>query len=291
MSERSMQVIVPVYRALPALQRLVAGLRRTLDSGERVLFCDDASPEAEVSAYLQSLPGTLPFETRVVRRERNLGFVGNVNAAFAETGEDDVVLLNSDTVPSAGWLDRLRVCFAADRRIATATPWSNNAEICSLPHLCRPGPLPDDPDRWARACIDACAGEYVDLPTGVGFCMAIRRACLDRIGAFDAETFGRGYGEENDFCLRAEGHGWRNVLCADAFVAHEGGASFSLEGLAPGGGNLARLLNRYPDYNRRVAEFIMADPIKPLRLRVVERYAALAAGQPDATGLQGQLFQ
>lgn len=286
-----MQVIVPVYRALPALQRLVAGLRRTLDSGERVLFCDDASPEAEVSAYLQSLPGTLPFETRVVRRERNLGFVGNVNAAFAETGEDDVVLLNSDTVPSAGWLDRLRVCFAADRRIATATPWSNNAEICSLPHLCRPGPLPDDPDRWARACIDACAGEYVDLPTGVGFCMAIRRACLDRIGAFDAETFGRGYGEENDFCLRAEGHGWRNVLCADAFVAHEGGASFSLEGLAPGGGNLARLLNRYPDYNRRVAEFIMADPIKPLRLRVVERYAALAAGQPDATGLQGQLFQ
>lgn len=286
-----MQVIVPVYRALPALQRLVAGLRRTLDSGERVLFCDDASPEAEVSAYLQSLPGTLPFETRVVRRERNLGFVGNVNAAFAETGEDDVVLLNSDTVPSAGWLDRLRVCFAADRCIATATPWSNNAEICSLPHLCRPGPLPDDPDRWARACIDACAGEYVDLPTGVGFCMAIRRACLDRIGAFDAETFGRGYGEENDFCLRAEGHGWRNVLCADAFVAHEGGASFSLEGLAPGGGNLARLLNRYPDYNRRVAEFIMADPIKPLRLRVVERYAALAAGQPDATGLQGQLFQ
>ncbi|WP_298856365.1 glycosyltransferase family 2 protein [uncultured Aquimonas sp.] len=291
MSAPAMQVIVPVYRALPALQRLVEGLRRTLGAGERVLFCDDASPEPEVSAYLQGLPGTMHFEARVLRRERNLGFVGNVNAAFAETGADDVVLLNSDTLPGVGWLDRLRTCFAADARIATATPWSNNAEICSLPHLCRPGPLPDDPDRWARACLDACRDAYLDLPTGVGFCMAIRRACLDRIGVFDAETFGRGYGEENDFCLRAEGHGWRNVLCADAFVGHEGGASFSLEGLAPGGGNLTRLLNRYPDYNRRVAEFIMADPIKPLRLRVVERYAALAAGQPDATGLQGQLFQ
>ena len=191
MSAPAMQVIVPVYRALPALQRLVDGLRRTLGAGERVLFCDDASPEPEVSAYLQGLPGTLPFEARVLRRERNLGFVGNVNAAFAETGADDVVLLNSDTLPGVGWLDRLRTCFAADARIATATPWSNNAEICSLPHLCRPGPLPDDPDRWARACLDACRDAYLDLPTGVGFCMAIRRACLDRIGVFDAETFAR----------------------------------------------------------------------------------------------------
>jgi GT2 family glycosyltransferase len=113
---------------------------------------------------------------------------------------------------------------------------------------------------------------------------------LDRIGGFDAATFGRGYGEENDFCLRAEGHGYRNVLCADAFVAHQGGASFSPEGLTPGGGNLARLLARYPDYNRRVAEFIMADPLRPLRERVLERYAVLAAGRPDATALQGSLF-
>jgi len=290
MSALLMQIVVPVYRALPALQRLVSALRSTLGPGQSVLFCDDASPEPEVPAFLRSLAGALPFEVRVVRREHNLGFVGNVNAAFAETGRDDVVLLNSDTLPGAGWLQRLHACFDADPRIATATPWSNNAEICSLPDLCRPGPLPDDPDRWARACAEACAGEYPELPTGVGFCMAIRRACLDRIGVFDAETFGRGYGEENDFCLRARAHGWRNVLCGDAFVGHEGGASFSLEGLAPGGGNLTRLLNRYPDYNRRVAEFIMADPLRPLRQRVVERYAALAAGQPDATGLQGHLF-
>jgi GT2 family glycosyltransferase len=285
-----MQIIVPVYRALSALQRLVGALRKTLGPAERVLFCDDASPEPEITAYLHSLRAGSPFEVHVVRREHNLGFVGNVNAAFAETGRDDVVLLNSDTLPGGGWLQRLRMCFEADPRIATATPWSNNAEICSLPDFCRPGPLPDDPDRWARACAEACVGEYPDLPTGVGFCMAIRRASLDRIGHFDAETFGRGYGEENDFCLRAHAHGWRNVLCADAFVGHEGGASFGLEGLKPGGGNLTRLLNRYPDYNRSVAEFIMADPIRPLRQRVVERYVALAAGQPDATGLQGKLF-
>ena len=283
-------MVVPVFKAFDALQRLVVALERTLESAQPVLFCDDASPDADVREFLEALPRRVQFDARVVRREHNLGFIGNVNRAFDETAGEDVVLLNSDTVPAEGWLQRLRRCLAGDARIATATPWSNNAEICSLPHLCRPGPIPDDPDRWAQACLDSCAGEYPELPTGVGFAMAIRRQVLDRIGGFDAATFGRGYGEENDFCLRAEGHGYRNVLCADAFVAHQGGASFSPEGLTPGGGNLARLLARYPDYNRRVAEFIMADPLRPLRERVLERYAALAAGRPDATALQGSLF-
>jgi len=290
-SATSCVIIVPVYQALPALQRLLAALTQTVPEGQPVLFCDDASPDPAVAALLQQLPGQMPFDARVVRRSKNLGFVGNVNRAFEETAGQDVVLLNSDTVPGAGWLQRLQACLASDPRIATATPWSNNAEICSLPDLCRPGPIPDDPDRWAQACSDSCAAEYPVLPTGVGFAMAIRRHALERIGSFDTATFGRGYGEENDFCLRAEGHGFRSVLCADAFVAHEGGASFGPEGLAPGGGNLARLVARYPDYNRRVAEFIMADPLRPLRQRVLERYAALAAGQPDASGLQGSLFQ
>jgi GT2 family glycosyltransferase len=287
---RTCVVVVPVYRALPALQRLVYALERTLSPRQRVLFCDDASPDSEVCEFLQDVTQRVRFDAQLIRRERNLGFVGNVNLAFAETAGADVVLLNSDTVPGCGWLQRLVACLASDDRIATATPWSNNAEICSLPDLCRPGPVPDDPDRWAQACAEVGAGHYPELPTGVGFAMAISRAALDRVGDFDEVTFGRGYGEENDFCLRAEGHGFRNVLCSDAFVAHEGGASFGPEGLKPGGGNLARLLARYPDYNRRVAEFIMADPLRELRLEVMDRYAELGAGQHDAAGVQGQLF-
>jgi GT2 family glycosyltransferase len=99
----------------------------------------------------------------------------------------------------------------------------------------------------------------------------VRRAALDAIGHFDQATFGRGYGEENDFCLRAAAHGWRNVLCDDAFVAHRGGASFAPEGHAPGGENLARLNARYPGYNALIAEFILRDPLKPLRERLARR--------------------
>jgi GT2 family glycosyltransferase len=111
--------------------------------------------------------------------------------------------------------------------------------------------------------------------------MFVRRAALRQLGGFDAETFGLGYGEENDFCLRAAAMGWRNVLCDTAYVVHQGGASFQPLALAPGGDNLARLLARWPDYNERIARFIMADPLAPLRIRLLERLQALAASGPQ----------
>jgi GT2 family glycosyltransferase len=196
-----------------------------------------------------------------------------------------VVLLNSDTVTSAGWLERLLACAASDPRIATATPWSNNAEICSFPDFCQSAPLPADIDALAEAAAAEHAPVYPELPTGVGFCMFVRRAAIDQLGDFDRATFGRGYGEENDFCLRAAAHGWRNVLCDTAYVGHQGGASFSLQGHHPGGENLARLNARYPEYNARVADFILRDPLRPLRERLAQR---LASRRRDPA--QGALF-
>jgi GT2 family glycosyltransferase len=107
--------------------------------------------------------------------------------------------------------------------------------------------------------------------------MLIRRATIDAIGDFDRATFGRGYGEENDFCCRAAGHGWLNVLADDCYVVHAGGGSFAPLGLQPGGENMARLLARYPRYNLEVAEFIAADPLAARRARVSERYSELSS--------------
>ena len=196
-----------------------------------------------------------------MRQRRNLGFVATVNAAMARTRRD----VAANPIPwllVTGW----RACGPApvDPAIATATPFSNNAEICSLPEFCRANPVPDDPDAVARICWQRPV-HYPELPTAVGFCMFIRRRALDAIGDFDAATFGRGYGEENDWCLRASGHGWRHVLCDDAYVAHVGGLSFAGTGSRPGGGQLARLLARYPHYNALIAEFIARDPFRARR--------------------------
>lgn len=270
-------VVVPVYNAADALAACLDSLQRTLTEADQVLIADDASTEPAVVDLCARFASGCQARVSVVRRSQNLGFVANINAALSETGDSDVVLLNSDTEVSAGWLDRLSEAAASDPRIATLTPWSNNAEICSFPELCRAAAMPDAAlrERIAKATASLSDLPLPDLPTGVGFAMYIRRAAWCSLGGFDGATFGRGYGEENDFCLRAAAHGWRNALCATAYVAHQGGASFSQVGLKSGGENLRRLLARYPHYNARVAEFIVRDPLKPYRERLAQ---ALAAG-------------
>jgi GT2 family glycosyltransferase len=278
-------VVVPVFNALEAVDACLGALDRTLAPGTRVLLADDASTDPRVPALLEDWVRRTRLAARLVRRARNLGFPANCNAAFAETGEQDLVLLNSDTEPQGPWLERLAACLDADPAIASATPWSNNGEIVSFPHFVSPNPVPDDPAAIALAA-SRLSPAYPELPTAVGFCMALRRAALRAVGGFDAETFGRGYGEENDWCLRAEAHGWRHVLCDDAYVLHNGHASFAATGLAPGGENLRRLNGRWPGYNERIARYILDDPLRGPRQRLAEALAMLAAESP-----QGDLFR
>jgi hypothetical protein len=190
-----------------------------------------------------------------------------------------VVLLNSDTEVANDWLDRLQRSALSQPDIGTATPFSNNATICSYPFEGWTGGMPGT---LGLAALDALfasvnPGRIADLPTGVGFCMYIRRACLAEVGSFDAERFGRGYGEENDFCLRAAAAGWRSVLAGDVFVFHEGAVSFSEERAAQTQVATKTLLDLHPDYVRMVREFVARDPLRVLRAAVDDARRGLGA--------------
>ncbi|MFW5816852.1 MAG: glycosyltransferase family 2 protein, partial [Wenzhouxiangella sp.] len=178
---------------------------------------------------------------------------------------------------SDGWLEAMLDCARSDARIASITPLTNHSEIASVPAFCRPNPWPDDPQHWARAACESGPATYPDIPTAVGFCMYLRRAAIDEVGGFDEIAFGRGYGEENDWCCRATAAGWRYVLCDHAFVAHQGGASFGPLGLAPGGAAMETLLTRHPDYMERVQAFIATDPFADRRAQITDYYQRLAS--------------
>jgi GT2 family glycosyltransferase len=277
-------VVLPVYGAPDELDACLRSLECSVGRRRKIHLADDASPDLRVAEVVESCVARGLLDLHPVRRDRNLGFVGNVNLALRETAPHDVALLNSDTLTTPGWVEALQRCAASDLRIATATPWSNNAEICSFPEFCRNNPLPEPIELGLLAAAAAQVQPgYPELPTAVGFCTYLRRAAIAALGDFDQATFGRGYGEENDFCLRAAAHGWRNVLCDDAYVAHRGGASFSALGLRSGGENLARLNARYPGYNARIAEFILADPLKLQRKHLADclRSVAREPAQPS----------
>jgi GT2 family glycosyltransferase len=228
-----------------------------------VLVIDDASSDPCVVPYLQRWTGENGCR-RLLVQASNVGFVRTANRGM-QSCEGDLVLLNSDTLVTPGWLEALQRCLASSPDIATATPWSNNAEICSFPAFCAANPVPESPAALARAARDSKQGDYPELPTAVGFCMAISRTAINRIGLFDEASFGLGYGEENDFSLRARVAGMRNVLCDDAYVVHLGGQSFTPRGLRPGEDSMARLLAKHPAYLEEISQWIQADPLASRR--------------------------
>jgi GT2 family glycosyltransferase/2-polyprenyl-3-methyl-5-hydroxy-6-metoxy-1,4-benzoquinol methylase/glycosyltransferase involved in cell wall biosynthesis len=280
----SVDVIVPVYRGLEETRAcLESVLASTPKTPFRLLVVNDASPEPEITAYLRDLRQR---DDRVILLENpsNLGFVASVNRAMEESGDRDVVLLNSDTEVAGDWLDRLRGAAASDRRAATVTPFSNSAEICSYPRFCADNPLPEGLDTAALDRLFAAAngGRAIEIPTAVGFCMYIRRSCLAAIGLFDTERFGRGYGEENDFCMRARKAGWHHLLAMDVFVRHAGGVSFGEEKASRVRRAQELLARLYPEYHGLVHDHLAADPAQSGRL-------AVDVARLRASGLPGVL--
>lgn len=260
-------IVIPVYRGFEVTKRCIESVLASKDEVEsQVILVNDCSPEVEVTEYLRTHASN-PRVT-LIENEKNLGFVVSVNAGMAALGDSDVVLLNSDAQVPSGWLDRLAAQAYSDHQVATVTPFSNNATICSFPTLegfahYMPG---DSLESIDAACRAANSGRSIQIPTAVGFCMYIRRSALEDVGDFDAAAFGRGYGEENDFCLRATMRGWKHFLATDLFVFHEGEQSFK-DDSAPGKLAAMEILrSRYPHYEGVVAKHVEEDPAAAFRI-------------------------
>ena len=276
-------VVVPVYNGYRHVKALLGDLRLSLPAPHRLVMVDDASSEAETAKLLAAAAGWKDFAGRisVLRNDRNRGFVASANRGLAEA-KGHAILLNSDVRLPPDWIGRLLAPILADSAVASVTPFSNAATICSFPVTGADNPpfagiALDRVDRHFKALDRRCAD--FAMPTGVGFCMAMNRRFLDAIGLFDAEAFGRGYGEENDWCQRAITAGGRNVMAPDLYVLHVHGGSFaSAERRALIARNLRVLEERYGSYNADVRRFFAADPGRALRAMLLFRILAHEAG-------------
>ena len=279
---RGLAVILPVYRGLETtllcLNRLLASIPR----GTRVIVVDDASPEPALS---QALDEVARRQRRItlLRNPRNLGFPGSVNRGMREAGGRDVVLLNSDALVPPGWLERLAEAAHAAPDIGTVAPISNEATILSYPRIDEPQPPPeaDALDRIDALARKANGDALVEIPTSVGFCMYIRADCLNEVGLFREDLFGQGYGEENDFCMRARHLGWRHMAAPGIFVSHIGGQSFRAARTQLLRRNQGLLERLHPGYGALIAAHVAADPLAEARRLIdLQRWRA----RPRAPG-------
>ena len=262
-------IIIPVYRGAAETRACIESVLAAKNTkATEIVVMNDASPEPVIGAYLVELAANARIT--LLTNESNLGFVASCNRAMQLHTGRDVVLLNSDTVVADGWLDRMVACAAATPQTASVTPFSNNATLCSYPYIAVSNVLASGLSLRELDALFATVnvGRYVEIPTGVGFCMLMTRAAIDTIGMFDTEAFGRGYGEENDWCMRAAEQGFAHLLCGDVFVYHKGEVSFGGES-APGKQQAQSVIDaRYPSYRELIARHLAEDPARVLRRRV-----------------------
>ncbi|MBS0640458.1 MAG: glycosyltransferase, partial [Proteobacteria bacterium] len=279
--KRGVAVVIPVHNGGAVAIACLDSVLAAGTDGARIIVVDDGSTDPEVVAAIDALARRKAI--RLIRHTRARGFPISANAGIKAAAGRDVVLLNSDTLVPAGWLERLRAAAYSAPDIGTVTPLSNDATIVSYPGQAGTNPVPDQAstERIDAAARQANGLQVVDIPVGVGFCLYLRRDCLNATGLLRADVFAQGYGEENDFCLRARRLGWRHVALTGLYVGHHGGSSFDVTASHLRRRNARILEHLHPGYDALVSRFIRDDPLAEPRRRIdaLRWRAASARGQ------------
>ncbi len=222
--QASAEIIVCVHDALADVQRCLESVVQHTTAPYGLILVDDGSAAA-TRDYLAAF--SAQHEAVLLRNEQALGYTFAANQGLRHTTADYVILLNSDTIVTPEWLDRLIACAASSAQIGLAGPLSNAATWQSIPEVQANGNwalnvLPEGLSAAEMGELVAryAAAVYPSMPFLNGFCLLIRRQVIEQIGYFDEDTFGPGYGEENDYCLRARQAGWQLALADDAYVYH-----------------------------------------------------------------------
>ena len=239
---QSIDMIVCVHNALDDVKRCLESIMCNTYPPYHLIIVDDGSGQ-ETKDYLEKFIVGQP--AMLIRNNEATGYTKAANTGMRASKGDFVVLLNSDTIVPTRWLDRLIQCANSSEQIGMVGPLSNTASWQSVPLIMNAsGDWADNPlaTGWS---VNDYANEVARVSPRIyprvgflnGFCLLIKRKLINDIGLFDQETFARGYGEENDYCLRATDNNWQLAVADDCYVYHAQSKSYSHERRA----ELARL--------------------------------------------------
>ncbi|MCM1523277.1 MAG: glycosyltransferase [Ruminococcus sp.] len=267
LKEKVITIIVPVYNAYEETAECIEYVLKNTDFPYRLMLINDCSTDERISPLLDKYKQN--ENVTVIENEENFGFVRTVNYGITHS-ENDVVFLNSDTKVTKGWLRKLAVAAYHKGNIATVTPFSNAAGAFSVPVMGENKDIPAEFDLETMSSVtERCSKlDYVDVPTGNGFCMYVTRKAIDSVGILDYEAFSRGYGEENDFCMRAKNAGFINIIADDTYIYHKRSASFKDEKQKLITENRKILDARYPEYSSEITKFSVSPELIANRNRI-----------------------
>ncbi len=275
--ERPFDILIPIYNAYQLVLRCLESVYNHTDPMHSVYLLDDCSTDYRLWPLLTEVVSRDP-RFQLLPASKTSGFVRNINRGFY-LSKRPIVLLNSDTEVTSGWLGKMSRCLYSDNKIGIVSPLSNSAMHLSVPRIgSNELPAGIAASKIAEFISRYSKRVYPRLPSAVGFCMAISRETIERVGHLDP-IYSPGYQEESDYCMRARQMGIESVCCDDTYVYHRGLGSF-------GDQNWQAILRRnrfimhafWPNYFARLDEFLASDPLRAIRWQVAEAFYSKLGG-------------
>lgn len=260
-------IIIPFYKNEHLVDRLCSSLERNADELAKYrcsIFMVNDSPDhpglGPMIAKWKRRLNDCGVDVIVENNNINQGFIKSTNKGLQYAGEHfrDAILLNSDTYVFPGLIAQFEAVSKLDPMIGFICPRSNNATILTYPPDGSGANLNPE-EAFSLYCrTSKFLPQFNYLPTGIGFCLFIKKNIIKDFGILD-EIYGKGYNEENDFIMRAGRCGYRAAVANHAFVWHEGEQSFSQSNTPRqqlDEKNRKILDKRYPEYSKLVEGFL-----------------------------------
>lgn len=231
----NIDIVIPIYNACDDVYLCIQSVLEKTDIPYTLILIDDYSDER--TANMIAAVDQKFQHVQTLRNKKNIGYTKSVNIGIKESKADWIVILNSDTIVSKGWLPKLLDCAVSKEYVGMVGPLSNAASWQSIPEIftsngdwnLNPLPINFDVDKMA-ALVEKCSlKNYPEVKIINGFCQLINMEMLEKIGLLDEIAFPKGYGEENDMCIRAISSNFKILIADDTYVYHAKSKSFGHE--------------------------------------------------------------
>lgn len=228
----SFDIVIPVHNALEDLRKCLESIYQNSESPFRLIIINDGSDHSTslfLNEFAKSHSNLFLIENPLPR-----GYTKAANQGLKEINADFAVLMNSDLIVPEGWLKRLAEPALNDKSVGLIGPVSNAATWQSVPERFdlkgswAINDLPEgmDINGFDKIVTSVSVKRFPQVPVLNGFCTLICKEVFGKIGYLDEESFPSGYGEENDFCLRAGKAGFKLVVNDSVYIFHAKSKSF-----------------------------------------------------------------
>ncbi len=271
-------IVIPVFNRVDLTRQCLAALEANTPAGQyEVVVVDNASSDG-TAEFLAAQQAVKPW-LKVCTNSENAGFSRACNQGAAAALGREILFLNNDTEPRAGWLEAMTSTLDADPSVVAVgskllfpDETVQHAGVALFDDRQQPDPLLARHIYYKRKSEDPAVNVAMEYQALTAACVLIRREAFETARGFD-EGYWNGY-EDIDLCLRLGAAGARLVYQPKSVVVHHESQS-GPERFRAAAANVARLHARWvgtvqPDFITEKDGSLRVAPTSRIRPYVAE---------------------